>query len=104
MTQEKKQSELKWIFEQGRDSTKFNVLYEDNFGYFHYIANDIKKEDAKFIVKAANNFHPLLNILKKIHYNVDFEHECLDPLFLKYQNSCILCEIEQAIKAAEEGV
>ncbi|MGE0199289.1 MAG: hypothetical protein AB7O96_00945 [Pseudobdellovibrionaceae bacterium] len=57
-----------------------------------------RKEDAKFIVKAANNFHPLLEALKKLRKAVK------DSGSMNHQDYDLLgIEVNQAIKAAEEG-
>ena len=95
MTQEKKHSELPWKIQKAGESIL--IVNEDEVvattHYNNCIAPQSAMSNAEFILRACNNFYPLLEACQKALE----EYETND-----YTHSTRK-ELEQAIKAAEEG-
>lgn len=108
MTQEKKHSELPWglIYKGSFNGPEgepvsisngtYGIVPHKNCGW------NASPKDLKFIVRACNNFYPLLEACKLSLENSVYEHICKDMSYCEEDRlDCDLCKIEQAIKAAE---
>lgn len=97
MTQEKKHIELPWnIHSDWGDTCGISNTNEKN------VCSLLDKEEAKFIVRACNNFYPLLEACKAIEANLEYKRKLAIDRGVSIAYSPIEEKLRQAIKAAEE--